>query len=107
MTDLSKELPDDASPEAIGAKACAEASMNRIQGWKGAEVAVGAFGQAQQSQAAMIGLIELLLYKGILSQAELGDSMAWAYHKRAAQLNEQTRKASTVLPDAPAARHRN
>jgi hypothetical protein len=106
MTDLSKELPENATPEEIAARSCAEAAMHRIQGWKGAEVAVGAFGQAQQSQAAITGLIQLLLHKGLLSQAELGDSMAWAYHQRAAQLNEQAKKSSIVLPDAPAARHR-
>jgi hypothetical protein len=33
--------------------------------------------------------------------------MAWAYRERAAQLREQAKKSSIVLPDAPAARHRN
>lgn len=107
MADLSKELPDTATPEEIGAKECALAAMERIQGWKGAEVAVGAFGQTQQSQAAIVGLIQLLLHKGMLSQAELGDSMAWAYHERAAQLRKQARKSVIDLPDAPQARHRN
>ena len=104
---LGAELPDHATREEIGAKECALAAMERIQGWKGAEVAVGAFGQAQQSQAALVGLIQLLLHKGILSQAELGDSMAWAYHERASQLRVQAKKGSIVLPGAPAARHRN
>jgi hypothetical protein len=104
--DLSKELPDDATAEQIAARACAEAARDRIQGWKGAEVAVAAFGQAQQSQAALVGLIQLLLHKGILSVAELGDSMAWAYNERAVQLREQGKKSSILLPDAPAARHR-
>lgn len=104
--DLSKDLPETATPEQIASKNCAEACVDRIQGWKGAEVAVAAFGQAQLSQGAINGLVRLLLHKGILSESELGDSMAWAYNERAAQLREQGKKSSIVLPDAPAARHR-
>lgn len=104
---ISQELPENATPEEIAARECALAAMGRIQGWKGAEVAVAAFGQAQQSQAAITGLIQLLLHKGILSQTELGDSMAWAYHQRAGELNKQSKKQSIVLPAAPSARHRN
>lgn len=104
--DLSKELPENATEEQIAAKALAEASADRIQGWKGIEAAVAAFGQSQQSQAAIVGLIQLLLHKGILSVPELGDSMAWAYNQRAIQLRAQGKKSSIVLPDAPAARHR-
>jgi hypothetical protein len=106
VIDLTTELSELATEEAIAARSCAEAAMARIQGWTGAEVAVAAFGQSQQSQAAIMGLIELLLHKGTLSQAELGDSMAHGYHQRAAELREQVKKPSLILPSAPAARHR-
>lgn len=96
------------TPEARAAMQCAEASRERIQGWTGAEVAVAAFGQAQQSQAALNGLIRLMLHKGILSAADLGDSMRWAYEERADQLKEQKHKelngSAIMLPPPPTAR---
>lgn len=104
---LNQELPDDAHAEEIASRETALAAMERIQGWTGAEIAVAGFGQAQQTQAAINGIIHLLLHKGLLSQADLGDSMAWAYHQRAAQLRAQAKKSSLILPAAPAARHRN
>jgi len=96
------------SKEGRAAKDVAQASVERIQGWKGAEVAVAAFGQAQQSQAAINGLIRLLLHKGILSAADLGDSMAWSYNERADKLRAQRDKelagSAIILPPAPTAR---
>jgi hypothetical protein len=105
---MAEEINEHTPEEQLAAKALSEASMERIQGWKGAEVAVAAFGQAQQSQAALMGLIQLLLHKGILSPAELGDSMAWCYRERAHQLlaQKEGNKSPLVLPAAPAARHR-
>lgn len=105
-TNLTTEASEKATEEELAARACAQGAMDRIQGWTGAEVAVAAFGQSQQSQAAIVGLIELLLHKGILSRDELGDSMAHGYHERAAHLREQAKKPSLILPGAPVARHR-
>lgn len=108
MTDPSEK----ATEEELAAKACADAAMERIQGWTGAQIAVAAFGQAQQSQAALIGIIELLLHQGKYSQADLGDAMAWSYRKRAHELLAQAKKqmrgegSEILLPAAPAARHR-
>jgi hypothetical protein len=96
------------TPEGRAAKECAEASRDRIEGWTGAEVAVAAFGQAQQSQAALNGLVRILLHKGILSTTDLGDSMRWAYNERADQLREQNHKevqgSAIILPPPPTAR---
>lgn len=109
---MTEEVPEHTPDEVLAAKACAEAAVTRIQGWKGSEVAVAAFGQAQQTQAALIGIIEWMLHKGIATPSDLGDTMAWAYRKRAAELNAQAEKAhrgesgQIILPDAPAARHR-
>ena len=89
------------SPEGRAAKDCAEAARDLIQGWRGVEVAVAAFGQSQQSQAALAGLVRLLLHKGIISQTDLGDSMRWAYNERADQLRAQREKTAREIILAP------
>jgi len=74
------------SKEGRAASACAAAASKAMTGMRGVDVAVAAFGQAQQSQAAINGLVRLLLHKGIISAADLGDSMAWSYREREEQL---------------------
>jgi hypothetical protein len=105
--DLSTEPSEHADELELANRALANAAMERIQGWKGAEVAVSSFGQAQMCLAVFNGLVQLMLHKGTFTQSDLNDAMAWAARERAAQLNQQAKKSSLILPDAPRARHRN
>ncbi len=105
--DLTTEPSEHADELDLANRALAKAAMERIQGWKGAEVAVSAFGQAQMCLATFNGLVQLMLHRGLFTQSDLNDAMAWAARERSAQLNVQAGKSSLILPEAPRARHRN
>lgn len=103
MTDVSK------TPEQRAADRLADAIIKNVNGCTGAQVAVAAFASANKAEAALQGLVRLLVHKGILSHADLGDSMAWGYDERAQQLLAQSEKGSIIAtpPPAPHARGSN
>jgi hypothetical protein len=101
MTDQPK------TPEQRAADRLADAIIKYISdGCTGQQIAVAAFATANRSEGSLQGLIRLLCHKGILSRADLGDSIAWALDERAAQLGAQAENGSSILlpPPAPHAR---
>jgi hypothetical protein len=102
MTDIAK------TPEQLAADRLAQAIVNQINGCTGQQVAISSFAMANRSEGTIQGLIRLLVHKGILSRAELGDSIAWALDARACELNANADKGSILLPTAaPHARNSN
>lgn len=103
-------MTDQKTPEQRAADRLAAAIIEYLNdGCTGQEIAVAAFATANRSEAALQGLIRLLVHKGMFSRAELGDSIAWAMDERGAQLGAQAEKGSSILlpPPAPHARGSN
>lgn len=104
MADITK------TPEQRAADRLAAAIIKYLnEGCTGQQIAVAAFATANRSEGSLQGLIRLLVHKGILSSAELGDSIAWALDERAVQLGAQSEKGASILlpPPAPHARGSN
>lgn len=100
----------DKTPEQRAADRLAEAILNYLNdGCTGQQIAVASFATANRSEAALQGLIRLLVHKGIFSRADLGDSIAWAMDERAVQLGAMNEKGGSILlpPPAPHARGSN
>jgi len=104
MTDAKK------TPEQRAADRLADAIIKYLNdGCTGQQIAVASFATANRAEAALQGLIRLLVHKGVFSRSDLGDSIAWAMDERAAQLGAMAEKGSSILlpPPAPHARGSN
>jgi hypothetical protein len=96
------------TPEQLAANRLAEAIQRNVDLMHPAECAVAAFSVANRTEGALQGLIRLLVHKGILSQAELGDSIAWGMDHRTGEIDVNVEKGSILLPTAaPHARGSN
>lgn len=95
-------MTDQQTPEQIAADRLAEEILKYIQGCDGDHVALSAFATANRTEATLNGLIRWMCHKGMLSRADLGDSVAWALNERTDILRAAAEKngSAILLPQA-------
>lgn len=89
--------PAKKTPEQIAADRLAEEILKYIAGVDPDHVALSAFATANRTEATVNGLIRWMCHKGILSRADLGDSVAWALNERTDILRAAAEKNGNAI----------
>lgn len=78
------------------------ALTNKLDGKKAVEIAAMGAVQAQMANAAVQGLIELLVHKNVIAAHELGPALRHAYNRATDKLTNA--QSPILMPDAVLAR---
>ena len=85
------------SQEARAADELQRTILSKLEGRKAIDIAVMAYVQAQMANAAVQGLIELLVHKNVIAAHELGPALRRAYNRANDKLTH--RESPIILPD--------
>lgn len=90
-------MTDQKTPEEIAANRLAEEIIKYIEGVEPDHVGLAAFATANRTEATLNGLIRWMCHKGMLSRADLGDSVAWSLNERTDILRAATKKNGSAI----------